>query len=163
MACSIALSKLHGSCSICAPLTGTLEQALETGYLLSPSVDTVDAIFSICNLQSISQAGCRASADLPKFRTEFRSYEKDQDLNPTWPLALAGLRAEISSANCRADEVHALVITALRFCPRLSLKIERFLLSNTPWGIVIYAGKDRRHLHSDLEPPAILARRWRRR
>ena len=32
---------------------------METGYLLSPSVDTIDAKFSICNLQSISQAGRR--------------------------------------------------------------------------------------------------------
>src|ERR1019366_527036 len=34
-------------------------KSLKVGVILSPSVDAVDAKFSICNLQSISQAGRR--------------------------------------------------------------------------------------------------------
>jgi hypothetical protein len=56
-----------GNCLICessfAPFLLLYREpwskSLKLGVILSPSVDAVDAKFSICNLQSISQAGRR--------------------------------------------------------------------------------------------------------
>jgi hypothetical protein len=38
-----------------SPLSEAMEQIVETGCFLSPSVDAIDGKFCICNLQSISQ------------------------------------------------------------------------------------------------------------